>query len=91
MGDNGVIYSDYTNSTVLIRAGGSSPDGKIELKSEVLKDKIIKPQWQKQMEYFTEYLDEESDFSPSIDDGLRSLLIVLASYESSRSGKRIVL
>jgi predicted dehydrogenase len=89
MGDNGVIYSDYIKNQATMIHGQISPSGQTEIQEVILKNKVDKAQWTKEMEYFTAHLDEHGDFSPDINDGVDTLRVVLATYESSKTGKRI--
>ncbi len=89
MGDNGVIYSDYSQNKTIIVNGASSPSEKMEMKTRILKDGMKKGSWIRQMEYFTGHLEKAGDFSPGIDDGVSTLKVVLSAYESSKKSKRV--
>jgi predicted dehydrogenase len=89
MGDNGIIYSDYIKNQAIMVHGQTSPSGETKMQEVILKNKWDKAPWAKEMEYFTAHLGRPGDFSPDINDGVDTLRVVLAAYESSQTGKRI--
>jgi predicted dehydrogenase len=89
MGDRGVIYSNYIKNQAIMVNGHTAPSGEIKMQEVILKDKADKAHWTRQMEYFIAHVNKHDDFSPDINDGVNTLRVVLATYESSKKGKRI--
>jgi len=89
MGDNGFICVDYGKSKAIMNCGECSPDGKINMKETVLAEGHKLAPWPSEMDYFTRNLGENVDFSPDIDCGIDTLRLVLAAYDSSRSGRKV--
>lgn len=89
MGDNGYIRVDYGKSVTTMSCGSCTPDGKTQITESVLAEGYKLKPWEKEMEYFTRTLESGEPFSPGIREGIDTLRLVLAAYESDSSGKRI--
>lgn len=89
MGDNGCITVDYGAVSATMRRGSVTPDGKNEIAESVLTSGYKLQPWPAEMAYFTAALDTAEPFSPGLDAGIDTLRVVLAAYESSRSGRRV--
>jgi len=89
MGDQGCICVDYGKACASMRRGECTPDGKTTIKESILAEGYKITPWATEMAYFTEHLNRPGAFSPDIDCGIETLRLVLAAYQSSRSGRRV--
>ena len=89
MGDNGVIVIDYALGTSTLTRGGIRPDYTYCLEQSVLAKVDGHSAWINQMAHFTSNLGKKGPFCVGIEEGVSALRIVLGTYESSRTGKRV--
>ncbi|MBN1546329.1 MAG: Gfo/Idh/MocA family oxidoreductase [Syntrophaceae bacterium] len=89
MGDNGVVFCDYGLNKTMLSKGESKPDGSMGIVESVVLDSPAEYPWVRQMEYFTAGLSRGEAFSPDIDDGIDTLRVVEAAYESNRTSARV--
>lgn len=88
MGDNGVLCCDYAEGQVNMTQGKTKPDGSSEMKTSVL-GKAKHSAWGQEMQYAVKTLASGKPFSPGLDDGISTLKVVLAAYQSSDTGKYV--
>jgi len=89
MGDKGYIVIDYMTDTSTMTTGITKPSGERVKKTVVLHKKSKASSWAREMDHFTSMLDRKEPFFVGLDAGLLSLQAALASYESSRTGRRV--
>jgi predicted dehydrogenase len=90
MGDNGAITVDYSTGTSTLIQGVRKPSGESYKEETVLAQKP-KPAWRCEMEYFTANLGKKSPFCIDLDAGIAALAVALAAYQSSKTGKRVLI
>lgn len=90
MGDKGLIVCDYNNNRTLLTCGCTKPDGTHENVTSIL-HKGKKWAWNHEMAYAVKTLASGKPFSPGIEDGIKTLKVVLAAYKSSATGRFISL
>ncbi|MPM87451.1 Myo-inositol 2-dehydrogenase [bioreactor metagenome] len=88
MGDNGAITCDYCNAATMT-SGVTTPSGKNKQRTRVISAKNEPAAWGTQMAYVVQQTRKNAPYSPSLDDGADTLAVVLAAYESGRTGKRV--
>ncbi len=91
MADNGCITVDYGKSTATMCCGSCAPDGSHELVEATLAEGYKREPWEAEMDYFTGALDSGQDFTPGVAEGIDTLRLVLAAYESSREGRSVAI
>ncbi|HBC89028.1 MAG TPA: hypothetical protein DCZ94_18975 [Lentisphaeria bacterium] len=89
MGDNGVIFCDYGKNKATAIKGRNAPDGSSSMVETVLIHKPSASAWVNEMKYFTSHLDSKEAFTPGVESGINTLRLVLAAYESSRTGRKV--
>ncbi|MBN1556916.1 MAG: Gfo/Idh/MocA family oxidoreductase [Lentisphaerae bacterium] len=90
MGDNGAIFVDYSQNKTIMVSGVRTPDGKSRQRTAVLQEGGP-ASWKAQMGHFTRQLGRRGPFRVGIEDGISALRVALAAYQSSRTGRRVVL
>ncbi len=88
MGDNGYIVCDYAKGKTLMTTGCIKPDNSVSQETVVLAEQK-RGHWENEMEYVTRTIASGEPFSVGIREGMSTLKLVLAAYESSRSGKAV--
>ncbi len=86
MGDNGVIFCDYLKSKATMITGETKADGTRKMQETTLA-RVRRPQWIREMKYVTDTIESGEDFAIGAEAGIDTLKVVLACYESSRTGK----
>lgn len=91
MGDKGYIVIDYMTDTTTMTTGITKPSGERIKKTKILYQKTRTAAWQREMQYFIRTLGTRKPFAVGLDAGILSLQAALASYESSRTGRRVTI
>ena len=90
MGDNGSIVVDYAQGKVFSRSGVTKPDGTLTINDEVIATAAT-PKWTQEMHDFIAAFKNGTELPATLEDGISALKVTLAAYESSNTGKRIVI
>ena len=91
MGDKGSIIIDYAADTSTMVTGITKPSGERIKETTVLHAKTKRGAWKREMDHFISHLGTRKPFAVGLEAGMLSLQAALASYESSRTGKRVIL
>lgn len=91
MGDEGALRQDYVGHTTLT-TGKIAPDGrtKPKLKTRIIDRAPTTGGWDMEVPEVVKALRAGSDLGCNIDTGGAALAVALAAYESSRTGRRIL-
>lgn len=88
MGDNGAIICDYCGAATMT-SGTATPSGKNKQRTRIISAKNEPASWPTQMAYVVRQTRNNAPYSPNLDDGIDTLAVVLAAYESGHTGKRV--
>ena len=74
---------------VAMTSGITSPSGKNKQRTRIISEKNEPASWPTQMAYVVRQTRNNAPYSPNLDDGIDTLAVVLAAYESGHTGKRV--
>jgi len=90
-GTDGTLLVDYTRGLHLIRGSSSAAEAAKSGESEKLDVEVTAGGWDVEIEHFVDCIRNKKPFLAGPADGLSALRIALAGYESSKTGKKVVL
>jgi len=92
MGDKGSIIEDLKANQVRLTTGDVSPDIRkpAKLRTRVIDKDPLCTGWSTEISDVVKALRQNSDLGIGIDAGAQSLAVALAAYESSKTGRRVV-
>ncbi|GAH41264.1 unnamed protein product, partial [marine sediment metagenome] len=89
-GTDGTLLVDYTRGLQLVR-GSSSAAETAEGETRTLEVDVTAGGWDVEVEHFVDCIRNKKPFLAGAAEGLSALRIALAGYESSKTGKKVVL